>query len=140
MFSETLLDHFRNPRRIGSLDPPAITVRVENPICGDILTLSAEVRDGVVREVRFKVRGCTASIAAGSVLTDLISGASGADLYKIDAGKVEAALGGLPNESKHVARLASDAARALADRLPATQLGSARVRSTSVEPARRQHT
>ena len=116
MFSETLLDHFRNPRRIGSLDPPAITVRVENPVCGDILTLSAEVGDGVVREVRFKVRGCTASIAAGSVLTDLISGASAADLRKIDAGKVEAALGGLPNESKHVARLASDAARALADK------------------------
>ncbi|MYB54310.1 MAG: iron-sulfur cluster assembly scaffold protein [Acidobacteriia bacterium] len=119
VFSETLLDHFRNPRRVGSLDPPAVTVRVENPVCGDILTLSANVGNGVVREVRFKARGCTASIAAGSVLTDLISGASGADLRKIDASKVEAALGGLPNESKHVARLASDAASALADRLAA---------------------
>lgn len=119
VFSETLLDHFRNPRRIGSLDPPAVTVRVENPVCGDILTLSANVGNGVVREVRFKARGCTASIAAGSVLTDLISGVSGADLRKIDASKVEAALGGLPNESKHVARLASDAASALADRLAA---------------------
>ena len=119
MFSETLLDHFRNPRRTGSLDPPAITVRVENPICGDILTLSADVADGVVREVRFKARGCTASIAAGSVLTDLVSGRSGADVRKIGAGQVEAALGGLPSESKHVARLASDAARALADRLAA---------------------
>lgn len=116
VFSETLLDHFRNPRRIGSLDPPAVTVRVENPVCGDILTLSAEVEDGVVREVRFKARGCTASIAAGSVLTDLILGASGAELREIDASKVEAALGGLPNESKHVAHLASDAARSLADR------------------------
>ena len=127
MFSETLLDHFRNPRRIGSLDPPAVTVRVENPVSGvasgrwvrPILTLSANVGNGVVREVRFKARGCTASIAAGSVLTDLISGVSGADLRKIDASKVEAALGGLPNESKHVARLASDAASALADRLAA---------------------
>lgn len=120
VFSETLLDHFRNPRRIGSLDPPAVTVRVENPVCGDILTLSANVGNGVVREVRFKARGCTASIAAGSVLTDLISGASGAELREIDASKVEAALGGLPNESKHVARLASDAASALADRLAAS--------------------
>ena len=138
MFSETLLDHFRNPRRIGSLDPPAITVRVENPICGDILTLSAEVADGVVREVRFKVRGCTASIAAGSVLTDLISGVSGPELRKIDAGKVEAALGGLPNESKHVARLASDAARALADRLEPARSGSARVGATTFKPTCRQ--
>ncbi|MXY67227.1 MAG: iron-sulfur cluster assembly scaffold protein [Acidobacteriia bacterium] len=119
VFSETLLDHFRNPRRVGSLDPPAVTVRVENPVCGDILTLSASVGNGVVREVRFKARGCTASIAAGSVLTDLISGVSRVDLRKIDASKVEAALGGLPNESKHVARLASDAASALADRLAA---------------------
>ena len=117
MFSETLLDHFRNPRRIGSLDPPAVTVRVENPVCGDILMLSANVGNGVVREVRFKARGCTASIAAGSVLTDLISGVSSAELREIDASKVEAALGGLPNESKHVARLASDATSALADRL-----------------------
>lgn len=117
VFSETLLGHFRNPRHIGSLDPPAITVRVENPICGDIMTLSAEIVSGVVREVRFKARGCTASIAAGSALTDLIAGMSAKDLRKIDAARVEAALGGLPNESKHVARLASDAARALADKL-----------------------
>lgn len=120
MFSETLLDHFRNPRHIGSLDPPAITVRVENPICGDIMTLSAEIVGGVVREVRFKARGCTASIAAGSVLTDLIAGMSTKDLWTVDAARVEAALGGLPNESKHVARLASDAARALSDRLSGT--------------------
>ena len=120
MFSETLLDHFRNPRRVGSLSPPAITVRVENPICGDIMTLSAEVVGGIVREVRFQVRGCTASIAAGSVLTGLISGMPAVDLRTIDAGMVEAALGGLPNESKHVARLASDAARTLSERLAGT--------------------
>jgi len=120
VFSETLLDHFRNPRHVGSLNPPAVTVRVENPICGDIMTLSAEVVGGIVREVRFQVRGCTASIAAGSVLTGLISGMPTADLRTIDAIRVEAALGGLPNESKHVARLASDAARALSDRLAGT--------------------
>ena len=117
MYSEVLLDHFRNPRRVGSLDPPAVTVRVENPICGDIMTLSAIVSEGTVRDARFKVRGCTASIAAGSALTDILVGSRSEDLRSIDASAVESALGGLPNESKHAARLASDAARALADRV-----------------------
>ena len=84
------------------------------------MTLSAELVGGVVREVRFKVRGCTASIAAGSVLTDLIADMPASDLRTIDPSTVEAALGGLPNESKHVARLASDAARALSDKLVRT--------------------
>ena len=117
MFSEVLLDHFRNPRRVGILDPPAVTVRVENPICGDIMTISASVSEGSVTDVRFQVRGCTASIAAGSALTDLLVGRRCEDVGNIEAQHVEAALGGLPNESKHVARLASDAARALAEQL-----------------------
>lgn len=117
MYSATLLDHFRHPRRVGSLDPPAITATVENPICGDILTLSAQVCEGVVREVRYKVRGCTASIAAGSALTDLLIGRSVTAVAAIGPRQIEEALGGLPNESKHAARLASDAARALAERV-----------------------
>ena len=117
MYSEILLDHFRRPRRVGTLDPPAVTVRVENPICGDIMTLSAFVSEGLVCDARFKVRGCTASIAAGSALTDILVGRRCEDVRRIDASSVEAALGGLPNESRHAARLASDAARALAEQL-----------------------
>ena len=113
MFSETLLDHFRNPRNVGTLESPAFTVRVENPICGDILTLSASADGGVIREVRFQVRGCTASIAAGSALTELLLGRSGREASGIEPEAVEEALDGLPATSKHVARLASDAAKAL---------------------------
>ena len=117
MYSDVLLDHFRNPRRVGTLDPPAVTIKVENPICGDIMTVSAEVRDDVIRDARFQTRGCTASIAAGSALTGLLVGCRVDDLGSLDPDSVEAALGGLPNESKHAARLASDAAKALAGRL-----------------------
>lgn len=115
MYSEVLLDHFRNPRRVGTFDPPAVTVRVENPICGDIMTVSALVGEGKVLDVRYRVRGCTASIAAGSALTEILLGRDRQGLREIDPAAVESALGGLPNESKHVARLASDAAKALAD-------------------------
>lgn len=113
MFSETLLDHFRSPRNVGTLESPAFAVRVENPICGDIITLSALAEGGVIREVRYQVRGCTASIAAGSALTELLLGRSSREASGIEPADVERALGGLPTASKHAARLASDAAKAL---------------------------
>ena len=64
MYSEAFLDHFKNPRNVGDLEPPAITVEISKPICGDILRLAARFDEDRVAEVRYKVRGCTASIAA----------------------------------------------------------------------------
>jgi nitrogen fixation NifU-like protein len=114
MYSDKLLDHFRQPRNAGELAPPAWTVEVSNPICGDILRLSARVENGRVEEIRFKTRGCTASIAASSALTELIAGRTLQEIGRLTAAEVEAALGGLSNESKHAAALAVEAARALA--------------------------
>jgi nitrogen fixation NifU-like protein len=125
MYSDTLLDHFRQPRNPGELEPPARTVEVSNPVCGDILRLSARVENGRVLEVRFKTRGCTASIAAGSALTELLTGRTLPEIARLTAAEVEAALGGLPNESKHAAVLAVDAARALARSEPDVKAGSA---------------
>ncbi len=117
MYSARLLDHFQNPRNSGVLPPPAIEVRVENPVCGDILTLAARVENGRIAAVRYRTRGCTAAIAAGSALTELLQGAAADSLAAVDAAAVEAALDGLPNESKHAARLAEDGARALQAKL-----------------------
>src|ERR1051326_6693206 len=69
MYSELLLEHFRNPQNVGDLDPPAVTVEVTNPACGDILRLAARFEQDRVSEARYRTRGCTASIAAGSALT-----------------------------------------------------------------------
>jgi nitrogen fixation NifU-like protein len=106
--SPEAIDHFRNPRNVGELAPPAKTVEVSNPVCGDILRLSALIENGVVREARYKVRGCAASIAAGSALTELLRGKS-----SVHGDEVDAALGGLPNESKHAAVLCEEAVKAL---------------------------
>lgn len=114
MHSETLLEHFRNPRNVGQLEPPAITVDVSNPACGDMLRLSARFADGRVADVRYQVRGCTASIAAGSVLTDWMTGKSRAELLKLTADVIELALGGLEPASKHAAALCVDGAKAIA--------------------------
>jgi nitrogen fixation protein NifU and related proteins len=117
MHSERLLDHFQNPRNVGELDPPAVTIEVMNPACGDILRLSARAELGVIAEVRYKVRGCTASIAAGSALTELLMGRITKDIGTITADEVEAAVDGLITESKHAAVLCRDAVRALAAKL-----------------------
>src|SRR4051794_148062 len=108
MYPERLLDHFQNPRNVGELPPPAVTVEVSNPACGDILRLSVRFEEGRATEVRYKVRGCTASIAAGSALTEWIAGKSAAELRAFRAAVVDEAVGGLPAESKHAAVLCAD--------------------------------
>jgi nitrogen fixation NifU-like protein len=114
MFTPELLDHFRNPRNAGSLPPPAVWIRVENPVCGDILELSARAENGAVAAVAFQVRGCTASIACGSATTTLLQGMPVAALAGIDAARIESAVGALESASKHAARLCADGVKALA--------------------------
>src|ERR1035438_9829860 len=109
MYSEVLLDHFQNPRNVGELPPPAVTVEVSNPACGDIMRLSVRFEGGIVREARYKVRGCTASIAAGSALTEWIQGKNRAELAAFRPDVIDEALGGLAAESKHAAVLCGDA-------------------------------
>ncbi|MCU1233568.1 MAG: nitrogen-fixing NifU domain protein [Candidatus Solibacter sp.] len=113
MYPERLLDHFQNPRNIGELPPPAITVEVSNPACGDILRLSAIFEAGRIADVRYKVRGCTASIAAGSALTEWLTGKTHAELARFSPTLVDAAVGGLPPASQHAAVLCADAVHAL---------------------------
>jgi nitrogen fixation NifU-like protein len=113
MYPAALLDHFQNPRNVGELPAPAVTVEVSNPACGDILRLSVRFEDGVAREARYKVRGCTASIAAGSALTEWIEGKTRGELAGFDPAAIDEAVGGLPAESKHAAALCADGVRAL---------------------------
>ncbi len=113
MYSEQLLEHFQNPRHVGQLPAPAVTVEVMNPACGDIMRLSARFEEGRVAEVRYQTRGCTASIAAGSATTELILNRTRADLAALTPAEIEAAVGGLAPESKHAAVLCLDSIRAL---------------------------
>jgi nitrogen fixation NifU-like protein len=113
MYSQSILDHFQNPRNVGELAPPAVTVEVSNPACGDILRLSVLFDGNRAAEVRYKTRGCTASIAAGSVLTEWIAGKTQAELGQLKPSMIEQAVGGLAAESKHAAVICVDAVRAL---------------------------
>jgi nitrogen fixation NifU-like protein len=113
LYSEAFLDHFKNPRNVVEIGPPAVTVEISNPACGDILRLSARFEEGRVAEVGYKVRGCTASIASGSALTEWMLGKVRAELAALTAAMVESAVGGLIPESKHAAVLCVDGVKAL---------------------------
>ena len=117
MYSHRLLDHFQNPRNVGELPAPAVTVEASNPACGDILRISVRFESAVVAEARYKTRGCTASIAAGSALTEWMAGKSRAELAEIDSAEVENLVGGLEPESKHAAVLCADAVKLLLKKL-----------------------
>ena len=113
MYPPRLIEHFQNPRNVGQLGPPAITVEVANPACGDTLRLAVRFADGRAAEVRYKVRGCTASIAAGSALTEWIAGKTRAELAAFDGALIDDAVGGLPAASKHAAVLCADGVKKL---------------------------
>jgi nitrogen fixation protein NifU and related proteins len=113
MYSARLLDHFREPRNVGQLAAPALTVDASNPACGDVLRLSARFENGRVAEARYQTRGCTASIAAGSALTEWMTGKSREELTALTPATIEDLVGGLEPASKHAAVLCVDAAKKL---------------------------
>jgi nitrogen fixation NifU-like protein len=117
MFSREVLDHFQNPRNAGALNDATASVEVSNPVCGDILRLSARMEDGRITEARFLCRGCTTSIACASRLTELLTGKKVSELREITAEILVASFGELPPETIHGAYLAVDAAKALEAKL-----------------------
>jgi nitrogen fixation protein NifU and related proteins len=118
MFSELVLDHFRNPRNAGKLANATVEVQATNPVCGDILELAVRVENGAITEARFLCRGCTTSIACASFLTERLTCCAVAAARSISAETISAALGGLPVATFHGAQLATDALRLLLAKLP----------------------
>jgi len=109
MYGDTILEHFRNPHNAGTLADATAIVEVVNPVCGDILRLSVRLEDGRIAAARFKTQGCVASIAASSMLTDLLTGKTPGEARYITAKEISDALGELPPATFHAAQLCADA-------------------------------
>jgi nitrogen fixation NifU-like protein len=120
MFSEAVLDHFRSPRNAGELSGATATVEVSNPVCGDILKLSARIVNGRIVEARFLCRGCTTAIACASFLTEELRGRTLTQAREITPESLSQSLEGLPPATFHGAQLAADAVNALLQKLPST--------------------
>ncbi|HUJ29929.1 MAG TPA: iron-sulfur cluster assembly scaffold protein [Candidatus Acidoferrum sp.] len=109
MYTDAVLDHFRNPHNAGDLLDATAAVEVTNPVCGDVLRLAVRVSAGKVVEARFKAQGCVAAIASGSMLTDLLVGSSLAEARGLTPQQISDGLGGLPPTTFHAAQLCCDA-------------------------------
>jgi nitrogen fixation protein NifU and related proteins len=110
-YSDLLLDHYRRPRNAGDLSHPDVVVTVGNPSHGDVMRLSLRFAEGRIAEAGFKVFGCAAAIAAGSVTTEMIRGKRLEEAETITNGQVAEALGGLPEGKIHCSVLAEQALR-----------------------------
>jgi len=82
-YSETLLDHFLNPRNIGEMDAPDAMVQVGDAECGDAIRLSLRIRDERIVDAKFKAFGCGSAIASASALTELVKGKTLEEASKI---------------------------------------------------------
>ena len=118
MYSEKVMDHFRNPRNVGEIpDADGIGI-VGNPVCGDLMSIYIKVKDGRIEDIKFKTFGCGAAIATSSMVTELAKGKTLEEALKITKQTVADALGGLPPQKMHCSNLAADGLkRAIVDYL-----------------------
>ena len=112
MYTAQVADHIANPRNVGELESPSAVGDVTNEVCLDRIRLTVRVEGERIIDAKVKARGCPPTIAAASVLTEMIIGSSLDQLQSLTRKDVVAALGHLPPAKKHCAALAIDALRA----------------------------
>lgn len=116
-YSAVVRDHFEHPRNVGKLPCPDAVGQAENPVTGASLVLQVVVDGANIQAAVFRAQGCAATIACGSVLTEMLTGMSIDVARKLTRDDIENALDGLPPTRRHTADLAIDALRVLLDRL-----------------------
>jgi len=109
VYSEKVMEHFRNPRNVGVIENADGVGKVGNPVCGDIMELTIKVENGVITDARFRTFGCGAAIATSSMVTELVKGKTVAEARAISNRAVAEALGGLPPIKMHCSLLAEQA-------------------------------
>ena len=109
MYSEKVLDHFKNPRNVGEIEDADGVGTVGNPVCGDMMSIYIKVKDERIEDVKFKTFGCGAAIATTSMTTELAKGKTLDEAMEITRQNVADELGGLPPVKMHCSNLAADA-------------------------------
>jgi len=115
LYSEKVMEHFKNPRNVGEMENPDGVGHVGNPVCGDIMELYIKVNDGIIVEAKFKTFGCGAAIATSSIVTEMVKGKSIEKALKISNKAVAEALDGLPPAKMHCSVLAEEALKSAID-------------------------
>jgi len=112
MYSEKVMDHFKNPRNVGEIPDADGVGTVGNPVCGDLMTIYIKVKDDRIMDIKFKTFGCGAAIATSSMTTELAKGKTLEEASKITRANVAESLDGLPAQKMHCSNLAADALKA----------------------------
>ena len=108
VYSPQVLDHFEHPRNTGLVENADVSVQVENPVCGDVLRLTARIEDCRIVEIKFLAKGCVPAMACASALTELVKGKTLGEAQTITREQLTAEVGRLPQASSHAAQLAID--------------------------------
>lgn len=112
LYSEKVMDHFRNPRNLGKMENPDGVGEVGNARCGDIMRMYIQVRGDVISDVSFITFGCGSAIASSSMATEMIRGKPISEALELSNRAVTEALDGLPAHKLHCSVLAEEAVRA----------------------------
>lgn len=109
LYSEKVMDHFRNPRNVGTIENADGVGEVGNPTCGDIMKIYLKIDDNVITDVKFETFGCGSAIASSSMATELIKGKPLDEALELTNKAVAEALDGLPAHKMHCSVLAEEA-------------------------------
>ena len=115
LYSEKVMDHFRNPRNVGVIEDANGIGEAGNAKCGDIMKMYLKIEDGIVKDVKFETFGCGSAIASSSMATELIKGKPVSEAMQLTNKAVAEALDGLPAYKMHCSVLAEEAIRAALD-------------------------
>jgi NifU-like protein involved in Fe-S cluster formation len=109
MYSNTVKDHFANPRNVGEIDNPDAEGSAKNEVDGDQVQLHLKIEEGTITDAKMKVMGCVAAIASTSLLTDMVKGKSVDEARAISREELTEKLGGLPERKIHCSLTCIDA-------------------------------
>lgn len=112
LYSEKVMEHFRNPRNVGVIENADGVGEVGNAKCGDIMKIYLKIENDIVTDVKFETFGCGSAIASSSMATEMIRGRSIEEALELTNQAVTEALGGLPPHKVHCSVLAEEAVRA----------------------------
>ena len=112
LYSEKVMDHFRNPRNVGIIEDADGIGEVGNAKCGDIMKIYLKIKDDVIEDVKFNTFGCGSAIASSSMATELIKGKPVSEALELTNKAVADALDGLPPHKMHCSVLAEEAIKA----------------------------